>query len=88
MKGYHLVKNKNLLKRADTSFNLITQQDDIDKIYLSAKDLSEPKYEFFIKKCEDAGAKHFGDPNVLSIQILWIAFMRILMITTTQAESV
>ena len=83
-----MVKNKNLLKIVDTSFNLISQQDGIDKIYLSAKDLSEPKYEFFIKKCEDAGAKHFVDPSVLSIQILWIAFMRILMITTTQKESV
>ena len=30
--------------------NLISQQDDIDKIYLYAKDLSEAKYEFLIKK--------------------------------------
>ena len=29
--------------------NLIKEQDDIDKIYLYAKDLSEPKYEFLIK---------------------------------------
>ena len=28
-----------------------------------AKDLSEPKYEFLIKKHEDAGTKHFSDPN-------------------------
>ena len=28
-----------------------------------AKDLSEPKYEFLIKKCEDVGTKHFNDPN-------------------------
>ena len=28
-----------------------------------AKDLSEPKYEFLIKKCEDAGTKHFNDSN-------------------------
>ena len=26
-----------------------------------AKDLSEPKYEFLIKKREDAGIKHFND---------------------------
>ena len=31
--------------------NLICQQDDIDKVYLYVKDLSEPKYEFLIKKC-------------------------------------
>ena len=41
--------------------NLIKEQDDIDKIYLYAKDLSEPKYEFLIKKREDAGIKHFND---------------------------
>ena len=29
---------------------LINQHDNIDKIYLYAKDLSEPKYEFLIKK--------------------------------------
>ena len=43
--------------------NLIKEPDDIDKIYLYAKDLSEPKYEFLIKKCEYAGTKHFSDPN-------------------------
>ena len=33
--------------------NLIKEQDDIDKIYLYAKDLSEPKDEFLIKKHKD-----------------------------------
>ena len=28
-----------------------------------AKDLSKPKYEFLIKKCEDAGTKHFSNAN-------------------------
>ena len=28
-----------------------------------AKDLSEAKYEFLIKRCEDAGTKHLNDPN-------------------------
>ena len=41
--------------------NLIKKQDDIDKIYLYAKDLSEPKYEFLIKKRKDAGIKHLND---------------------------
>ena len=31
------------------------EQHDIAKIYLYAKDLSEPKYEFLIKKHENAG---------------------------------
>ena len=43
--------------------NLINEQKDIDKIYLYAKDLSEPKYEFLIKKRENAGTKHLNDPN-------------------------
>ena len=43
--------------------NLISQQDDIDKMYLYAKDLSEPKYEFLIKKREDVGIKYCNDPN-------------------------
>ena len=43
--------------------NLINEQDDIDKIYLYAKDLSEPKYEFLIKKRQDVGTNHFNDSN-------------------------
>ena len=43
--------------------NLIKEQDDIDKIYLYAKDLSESKYAFLIKKCKDAGIKHLNDLN-------------------------
>ena len=30
-----------------------------------AKDLSEPNYQFLIKKCEDAGIKHLNDPSAL-----------------------
>ena len=43
--------------------NLINEQNDIDKIYLHAKDLSEPKYEYLIKKREDVGIKHVNNPN-------------------------
>ena len=50
--------------KTNALFNLIRQEDDIDKIYWYAKDLSEPKYEFWIKKCEDAGINHLKDPNV------------------------
>ena len=39
------------------------EQDDIDKIYLYAKHLSEPKYEFLIKKREHVGIKHCNHPN-------------------------
>ena len=49
--------------KTNALLNLISQQDDIDKIYLYVKDLSEPKCEFLIKKREDFGIKHFNDPN-------------------------
>ena len=49
--------------KGNTLLNLIKQQDDIDKIYLYAEDLSEPKYELLIKQCKDAGMKHLKDPD-------------------------
>ena len=36
-------------RKRNAMLNLIKEQDDIDKIYLCAKDLSKPKYEFLIK---------------------------------------
>ena len=47
----------------NTLLNLINEQKDIDKIYLYPKDLSEPKYEYLIKNCENAGIKHVNDDN-------------------------
>ena len=49
--------------KTNTLINLIKEQDNIDKIYLYEKDLSELKYEFFIKKHVDVGIKHFNHPN-------------------------
>ena len=46
--------------------NLIKKQDDIDRIYLYAKDLSESKYEFLIKKRENAGIKHLNDSKAFT----------------------
>ena len=40
-----------------------TNTNDIDKIYLYARDLNEPKCKILIKKREDAGIKHLNDPN-------------------------
>ena len=37
----------------------------VDKTYFYAKDLSEPKYEFFINNRKNAGIKHFNDPTAL-----------------------
>ena len=50
--------------------NLINEQDYqnvIDKIYLYARDLSEPKYQFLIKKVEDAGIMHVNNSNVFIV---------------------
>ena len=44
--------------------NLPKDQDNdnlINKTYLYAKDLSEPKYQFLIKRHEDVGIKHLND---------------------------
>ena len=52
--------------KANALLNLIKEQDwhdVINKIYLYARDLSEPKYQFLIKKLEDAGIKHVKNPN-------------------------
>ena len=43
--------------------NLINGQNDIGKIYLYARDLNEPKYEYLIKKREDIGIKHLNNSN-------------------------
>ena len=45
--------------KTNALLNLIKEQDDIDKIFLYAKYLSEPKYEFLIKKREDVVIKHY-----------------------------
>ena len=36
--------------KTNTLINLINEQNDIDKIYLYARDLNKPKYEYLIKK--------------------------------------
>ena len=47
--------------KTNTLLNLIKEQKYIDRIYLYTKDLSEPKYEYLIRKREDAGIKHMND---------------------------
>ena len=49
--------------KTNTLFNLINKQNDIDKIYLYARDLNKPKYKILIKKRKGAGIKHLNDPN-------------------------
>ena len=45
-----LIIGGSLSGKTNILLNLINEQDDIDKIYLYAKTLSEPKYKVFIKK--------------------------------------
>ena len=50
--------------KTNTLLNLIQNLHEttpIDKIYLYAKDLSEPKYEFLINNRKNVGIKHFND---------------------------
>ena len=61
-----LIIGPSLSGKTNTLLNLIQKQDNenlIDKIYLYAKDLSEPKYQFLIKKHENAGIKNLNDPS-------------------------
>ena len=49
------------LGKTNALLSLIKEQDDMDKIYLYAKDLNEPNCEFLIKKRDDVGMKHLND---------------------------
>ena len=42
---------------------MINNQQDIDKIYLYAKEPKENKYQYLINKKESLGLKHFNDPK-------------------------
>ena len=49
--------------KTNTLLHLINNLNPIDKIYLYAKDLSEPKYEYLINRREQAGIKNLNDPH-------------------------
>ena len=50
--------------KTNTLLHLINNLHPIDKIYLYAKDIHEPKYEYLINKREQAGIKNLDDPKV------------------------
>ena len=55
--------------KTNVLLKLIKKQDNgniIDKIYLYAKDLNEPKYHILIKKREDVGIEHLNDPKAFT----------------------
>ena len=49
--------------KTNTLLHLINNLYLIDKIYLCAKDINEPKYEYLINKREQAGIKTLNDPH-------------------------
>ena len=49
--------------KTNTLLHLINNLNPIDKIYLYAKDIHEPKYEYLINKREQAGIKNVNDPK-------------------------
>ena len=57
--------------KTNTLLNLINEQEDVDKIYLHAKDLSESKYECLIKNRENAGIRYLNEiqKHLLNAQI-------------------
>ena len=74
--------------KANSLFNLVNQQPDIDQIYLYAKDPYEAKYQFLIKKTEGTGVKYFNDSkDFLNTQIIWTIFINTLK-NTTQIKNI
>ena len=49
--------------KTNTLLHIINNLHSIDKIYLYAKDLHEPKSEYSINKREQAGIKNLDDPK-------------------------
>ena len=49
--------------KTNVLLHLINNLHPTDEIYLYAKDILEPKYEYLINKREQAGIKNFDDPT-------------------------
>ena len=52
--------------KTNTLLHLINNLHPTDKIYLYAKDIHEPKYEYLISKREQAGIKNLNDPQAFT----------------------
>ena len=55
-------------RKTNALINLINEQNDIDKAYLYARDLNDPKYEYLTKRREDAEIKHLDNPNAFRLK--------------------
>ena len=63
--------------KTNALLNLISRQEDIDKIYLYVKDPYEPKYQFLINKRQAVGK------NIVTIVMLLLSIQTTLMMFTT-----
>ena len=76
--------------KTNVLLNLIQKQNinnPTDKIYLYAKDLSEPKYQFLIEKRENAGVKNYNDSTaIIEYSNTMDDFTAILMITVQKEK--
>ena len=52
--------------KTNSLFNPISQQPDIDKFYLYAKEPYKAKYQFLVNKSESTGIKHFNDSKAFN----------------------
>ena len=76
-------------RKTNALFNSIKQRDSdnlIDKIYLYAKDLNEPKYQLLIKKRKDVVIKHLNDPKALIEYSKYRIMFTIVVIVTIRKE--
>ena len=58
-----LIIRRSVSGKTNSLLNLISQQPDIDKIYLYAKDPYEAKYKFLFNKRESTGLQHLNCSN-------------------------
>ena len=73
--------------KRNTLLNLINHHNDIDKVYLFAKDPYDTKDQFLIFKDQSVGSKHCNDPKAfMNAQIIWMIFMKIL-VNTVQIKT-
>ena len=73
--------------KTNALINLTNKQNNIDKIYLYDRDLSEPKYEYLIKKREDVRIKHLNNPNaIIECSNTMMTFMMTFMVSIQTKE--
>ena len=73
--------------KANSLFNLINEEPDIDKIYLYAKNLFDPKYQFLINKRESILMILMILKFLLNNRMTWMIFVKTLN-NTTQMKNV